>query len=241
MARINWSTKGMPLVSYGLDRGVLYPKNGHGIPWDGLISVENDESGSTRGYFVDGNKYATRANSSDYVATVSVYTYPPVLDENYTGFGFSYRTMLGDGDNYLIHLIYDAYFQFQGMAHTTSSDNPEPDLMKFKAHTKTVNHREMKPSAHIIINTERAKPEAIAELEGFLYGSDISEPVLPSIDDVYEIFEKHAILRITDHGDGTWTAEGPDEAIVMLSESIFEITWPSAIYIDEHTYTISSL
>lgn len=241
MSKIDWNTKGIPSITYGLDRGVLYPKAGHGIPWEGLISVEDEETGSAVGYFVDGSKYATRANSSDYVATVSVYTYPPALDENYTGFGFSYRTMLGDSDNYLIHLIYDAYFQFQGMTHSSSSDSPAPDLMKFKAHTRTVNHREMKPSAHIIINTERAKPEVISELEDLLYGTDISEPVLPTIDDIYEIFEKHATLRITDHGDGTWTAEGPDEAIIMLSESIFEITWPSAIYIDAQTYTISSL
>jgi hypothetical protein len=58
---------------------------------------------------------------------------------------------------------------------------------------------------------------------------------------VLEMFESGAILRIVDHGDGTWTATGPDEAIKMLSSTMFEITWPSAIYIDTETYKISSL
>jgi hypothetical protein len=78
-------------------------------------------------------------------------------------------------------------------------------------------------------------------LEDVLYGTDDESPRLPSPEEVFEIFEENAILRIIDNGDGTWTAIGPDSAIEMLDSETFEITWPSAVYIDADTYTISSL
>ena len=49
------------------------------------------------------------------------------------------------------------------------------------------------------------------------------------------------LLGSADHGDGTWTAIGPPEAIKMVSPTEFEISWPSAKPIDGASYTISSL
>lgn len=69
----------------------------------------------------------------------------------------------------------------------------------------------------------------------------MTPPRFPTLEELLDIFESGVILRITDHGDGTWTADGPDSAIQMLTESMFRITWPSAVYISADTYQISSL
>ena len=74
-----------------------------------------------------------------------------------------------------------------------------------------------------------------------LYGTNFTEPRMPSVSEIIEMFEAHSIMQIIDHGDGTWTAIGPESAIVMLDSTTFQITWPTAIYIDDVTYTISSL
>ena len=96
-------------------------------------------------------------------------------------------------------------------------------------------------SAHVVINPKNAYPWAMSAIEDILYGTGISDSRFPGIIEVVDLFENASILRITDNGDGSWTAEGPDEAISMLDSTSFEITWPSAIYLDSETYRISSL
>ena len=66
---------------------------------------------------------------------------------------------------------------------------------------------------------------------------------MPSIDEVIEILEQYVSLRITDHGDGTWSAEEINTTgiIQMEDDTEFSITWDSAKYIDDQVYTIESL
>ena len=74
-----------------------------------------------------------------------------------------------------------------------------------------------------------------------IYESSETSARLPEPQEIFDLFEDASILKITDHGDGSWTAEGPDEAIQMLDATSFEITWPSAVYLSSGTYRISSL
>ena len=93
----------------------------------------------------------------------------------------------------------------------------------------------------MIINSTIAYPGVLSVIENTLYGSADTSARLPEPQEIFDLFEDGAILKITDHGDGTWTAEGPDSAIQMLSATEFEITWPSAVYLSSDTYRISSL
>jgi hypothetical protein len=96
-------------------------------------------------------------------------------------------------------------------------------------------------TAHLIIDADVAYIETLAALEDVLYGTDEEDPRLPFPEEVFQIFEDHSILIVTDNGDGTFTVTGPDSAIIMLDPDTFQITWPSAVYIDADTYTIHSL
>ncbi len=81
----------------------------------------------------------------------------------------------------------------------------------------------------------------IQAIEDLLYGSASTAPRLPDPQEILDLFEEGAILKIIDHGDGTWTAIGPDDVVYMTDPDTFEINWPSVVYLDEDTYQVSSL
>ena len=58
MASLVWGESGQRFFETGIDRGVLFPKVGSGVPWDGIISVsESPTGGDPRPYYYDGFKY----------------------------------------------------------------------------------------------------------------------------------------------------------------------------------------
>jgi len=95
--------------------------------------------------------------------------------------------------------------------------------------------------SHFVIDTSVAYPAAVADLETILYGTETSDARLPDPFELFDFFESHSILLIVDHGDGTWTATGPDDVITMLDPTTFQISWPSAVYVDDVSYTLTSL
>jgi hypothetical protein len=96
-------------------------------------------------------------------------------------------------------------------------------------------------TAHLIVDSRIAYTSTLADLEDILYGTDSSNPTMPTPQEVFDIFEENSILIVTDHGDGSFTVDGPDSAIIMLDSTTFEITWPSAVFVDAVSYTIHSL
>lgn len=255
MTRISWGSFGSRRYETGVDRGVFYPSDGPGLPWNSLITVKEDPDGAamTKQY-VDGVPYWTQKTKEGFAAVLQAYTSPREFDE-YDGhngrqrrkpFGLSYRTLIGSDisadQGYKIHLVYNC------LAMPTTVDNStltpgglEATPFSWGLSTTPVPIPGAKPAAHLIIDSTIAYPEAIAAVEDALYGSDGGDPYLPSPQEVMDILEPFSVLLIVDHGDGTWSAIGPDEAIQMIDTDIFEITWPSAVYLDADTYTISSL
>lgn len=256
MTRILWDELGSRRFSTGVDRGVLYLQNGSGVPWNGLVSVNEAPSGAdvVDGYY-DGQKFFSRRKPEEFAATIEAFTYPVELDEfegrgtyvtdqRRTSFGFSYRTLLGndvDGTSlgYLIHIVYDAIVKPSIRSHTTISDSSSLNLFSWEM---TTSDRDIsgRSGSHLIIDSTIAYPWVIQAIEDLLYGSWATSAGLPDPQEILDLFEEGVILKITDHGDGTWTADGPDDAITLIGD-MFSITWPSAVYITSDTYQISSL
>lgn len=257
MTQIIWGETGTHRFSVGVDRGVLFLQNGRGIPWNGLVSVKETPSGSdVIENYIDGQKFFSRRSPEEYSATIEAFTYPLEFEE-YDGigqyatgqrrksFGFSYRTLIGnDADGidsgYLLHLVYDATTLPVTRKNLTVASSADPNLFSWVV-TTTPREFAGNTGSHLVIDSTIAYPWVMDAIEDMLYGSSVSDPKLPSPQEVLGLFEESSILKITDHGDGTWTAEGPDSAITMLDSTVFEITWPSALYIDGVTYKISSL
>lgn len=250
MSKLHWDEVGTRFYEAGVQKGVLYFQDGRGEAWDGLISVkESEESNSEPSYF-EGVRMRPEQELGQFQMSVSAFTYPERLDDvifspmEGSVKGFCYRTEsrndLGDV-GYKIHIIYNSLFVPSGKDYSTLTNSTDPIIFTWEVATKAVRSSLAGPTAHFIIDTRTIYSWTLEALEDVLYGTDEVDAYLPSLDELLEIFEEESILRIIDHGDGTWTAIGPDDVVYMLDETTFEITWPSAIYIAEDTYKISSL
>lgn len=239
MVKLFWMDKDYEV---GVDRGVFFPQEGQGEVWNGLISVDEVSSElKSRVKYRDGKKYTNRRSEDSFSATIKTYTYPlsfseyELVSRRRKEFGFSYRIKTENG--YKIHLVYNAIARMSSVSYTQS----DTASFSFDISTRPLPIPGGISSAHLIVDVPVAYSWTVAEFEDVLYGSDTNSSRLPTPQEVFDIFEVNSILRIIDNGDGTWTAIGPDSAIQMIHETRFEITWPSAIMLDDISYTISSL
>lgn len=230
MANLEWTASS---PSIGISHGAVYASNGSVYVWSGITAIADTSIQETARQYLDGQVQTISKPDGEYSATIKAYTYPEVLDGDPRFVGLTYRTGTA------IHLVYNPVVLSTG-AQSWDTDSDSPSLVDFEFSVST----RVSPGSsvsHVVVYLERANPSAVAELESFLYGTDSEDPRWPSIAWVVESFEARTILRIIDHGDGTWTAIGPEEAIKMVSPTEFEISWPSAIPTSNDTYTISSL
>lgn len=259
MTKLHWNVAGDRLFEAGVDRVVFFPEEGPGVPWNGVTAVKEDTAGSALPVqYVDGVPVRSQKIKEGFAVVLQAYSCPLEFEE-YEGsldiltrqqrkaFGLSYRTLVGNDTQgldhaYKIHLVYNALAMPSAVDYNSvSPDGLNAAPFSWGISTKPTEIPGAKPAAHLIIDTSVAYPEAIQAIEDVLYGSDTVEARLPSPAEMMDLFEQHAILTIIDHGDGTWTAIGPDDVVTMLDGDTFQITWPSAVYLDADTYQISSL
>src|SRR4051794_15075031 len=76
MASLVWDQVGERKFETGVNRGVLYPHDGSGVCWNGLISVEDSSSDEVEPIFFDGLKINDVLTPGDFTGTLKAYTYP---------------------------------------------------------------------------------------------------------------------------------------------------------------------
>ena len=163
-----------------------------------------------------------------------------------TPFNFTYRTRIGNDENgvdhaYLIHIVYNALIKPTQRALQTISDSIDVSTFSWDFETNPLRMGDRRGS-HLIIDSRLAYPWALEELETILYGSTTTTSTLPSPEFLLQLFEDASILKVTNHGAGTVTIEGPDDIVKMVGTNLWQIgPWPSVIQIAEHTYRASSL
>lgn len=252
MTRLIWGELSDRNFEFGVDRGVFYPPHDAGHAWGGLISVKEETIDASQSLiYIDGEGHQNRLLIGSFAAVISAVTYPDAFEpydgysgiysaQRRSGFNFSYRTMQANG-HYKIHLVYNATASPTDRNHSTINTSVDMELFEWNLTTKPVVIQSAKASSHFVIDTMQINPVVIDEIETILYGDAETTPSMPTVNELLAIFDAHAILRITDHGDGTWTAEGPDDVVKMLDATTFEIDWPSVIYDTEDKYTVRSL
>lgn len=225
-----------------MDQGVVYLKDQAGIPWSGLTEVLEDTDAKERSaLYIDGQKFSRRKFSENLFGSISAYSYPPELDDFLLTpgiskeFDLSYRTTTLT--SHRLHFIYNIRTQPSPMTYRMSEIAP----YQWAFTTRKVHIPYFKPSAHFVLDLSRAYPGVIARVEEIVYGDEVREPTLPPIGDLLDIFEEQSVLRIYDHGDGTWSAEGPDSIVSMIDATTFKIDWPSVVYLSADTYSVHSL
>lgn len=239
MSRLVWDSLESAVFRSGVDRGVVFPRTVPPTVWNGLVSVseKTTDAGQTEAYY-DGYKYVKTVGPESFAASVEAITYPEALDVD-DEFDLSYRTLVNDG--YELHLVYNAALRPAELNYASADSNLS--LSTFKWDMSTIPERldTARACAHIVISSSDTAPDVLTAVEGLIYGVDgINPPRIPHLPELIDMFEAGAIFKVIDNGDGTWTATGPDSMIEMLDSTTFQITSPSAIYLDAATYKLST-
>jgi hypothetical protein len=239
MSRLTWEDRG---YSLGVDRGVYFGPSGVGEPWNGLKAVvENESDSNETPRFFDGVKIDTRRSIGYFNGTIQAYHYPEGFYDNVMlrvrpkSFGLSYRE--GDFGNQKIHLVYNVTVKESGYQYRQI----DPDLWNWDFSTLPIPVPGVQRAAHIVVDTTLAYSSTVAALEDVLYGTEAADSRLPSPEEVLDIFESHSILTVTDHGDGTYTIDGPDSAVIDNGDGTFEVSWASVVILSADAFRISSL
>lgn len=245
MTRITWEKSPILL---GVDRGVFYPGANPGVPWSGLTKVTQNSDVTQRYIFIDGKKQESRILGGVFSGSISAYTYPREFEEYEVShalvqsrskkepFHFSYREKKVSSEHYLIHLVYNAIATPQSIDYSMVSATD----FTWDISTIPLSIENYRPTSHILLDTEYAYDTSVYLLEEKLYGNDLFDPQMPTLDELLAIFESTAILKITDNGDGTFTAEGPDEVVYSTGIDSAEISWSSVEQLSSDTYRLSS-
>lgn len=214
MSKLVWDNTGERLYETGVSKGVLYiPTEGvysKGVAWNGLTAVTESPSGAeATPLYADDIKYLNLMSNEEFGCTIEAYTYPDEFAECdgsasltagvYIGqqarktFGFCYRTVLGNdtesnAHGYKLHLIYGCLAAPSEKSYATINDSPEAITFSWEVSTTPVNVAGHKPTACITIDSTKADPTKLAELEKKLYGDTSAEPMLPLPDEIAQIF-----------------------------------------------------
>ena len=199
MSKLVWDNTGDRLYETGVKQGVLYPISSSGtypkgVAWNGLTAVTESPSGAeATALYADDMKYLNLYSAEEFGATVEAYTYPEEFGEcdgsaeiaqgvqigqqTRKAFGMCYRTTIGndtegDAHGYKLHIIYGAMASPSEKAYATINDSPEAITFSWELTTTPVNVTGKKPTASITIDSTKADPTKLAELEAILYGSD---------------------------------------------------------------------
>ena len=246
--RISWNEGVVRPYSSGVDRGMLYIPDEAGIPWNGLQEVVESSPDSVMSQlFQDGQRLTVRRRDLNYEAKLKAYTYPHEF-EPYAGysksfkrpFGFSYRVMTGP-ETYQIHLVYNIVAIPDDVVFSTLGDEIDPTFFSWTLASRPVKIAGRAPSSHLILDSETVHSWTMEAIEDQLYGGEGIISHLPTPDEIVQIFEDNAILKVVDNGDGTVTVTGPDEAIQALSDNRVKLNWPSVLNISPTEVKVSSL
>lgn len=265
MTVLEWDRVGERYYQTGVDRGVLYLKDGRVVPWNGLTGLEDGTNVELKSYYLDGVKILDHVTPGDYQGKLSAFTYPDEFEEVLGNpdvgsglrvyeqppkrFNLSYRTKVGndiDPDyGYKVHLLYNL--------------KAVPDAQKFDTVGQQLSAPEfswsltgeppiyaidgVKPAVHVSVDSNGPRPDLLETLEDILYGTPTADPRFPTMLEVRILFGEVGGLFIIDNGDGTWTAiDSSDDFISMLDSETFQIEHAIAEFTDpplNTTYTVS--
>lgn len=263
MPKLEWNRPKDHVMEAGLDRGVIYVEDGPAVPWNGLVSVDDDGDSTIKEFFIDGVAFLVIVSARKYKGKITAFTYPDefasLIGYEEVGDGFyadsqlpqrfslSYRTMVGAPDvdkkqHYKIHLIYMAVASLSGFSHETiTSQGIDPTTFQFDLAAVPQRVPNVLSSAHFIVDTRKVSEENLLILEDLLYGSDTQEAEMPPIETLVDLMSFDNTVVVVYNGDGTWTATGSNENIVMTDEDHFKITNVMAEYLTPEVYQFLGL
>lgn len=270
MTRVDWNASGEKYYEAGVQRGVLYPTTGPGVPWNGLLGVtEGSEGGEAKPVYMDGVKIRNRLTPDTEILTLKAFTYPSefeasdgvsyVMDAidvteqkglSVNGqirkpFNLSYRTEIGNdvdaiSHGYYIHLLYNCLASPTSRDFATLGSGTDASPFTWNITTTPVQVLGRRPTAHFLIDSRKTDAFLLEAFEDILYGTETTAARMPTPVEMIKLFANWLTFTLVDNKDGSWTATGPEGVINMLSQTEFEINWYSVTLTGPDSYTLSS-
>lgn len=211
MTRISWDAIGERFYEKGVDRTVLYVDTAPGVPWPGVIAVnEAPTGGDARAFYQDGIKYANFSAREDFAASLNAFSAPRefapceglaaiqnglfITHQPRKSFGMTYRTLVGNdtegpSHGYKIHLVYNALAGPSQRNNASISNEVAPNSLTWELTTLPPKMSGVKPTAHLVIDSRYTPGSLLEYIEGLLYGTEGTPPRLPSAEELIELFK----------------------------------------------------
>lgn len=187
----------------GVSHGVLYPAEGPGVVWNGLISVDEKLVGGDHSeHFLDGVKMLDVVKNRDFQAVVGAFGAPddfrPLEGRKRFGpgfsitgqprprFNFTYRSW--SEDSYRIHMVFNILATPGPRGHETLSNAPSPTNLSWTFDASPVAVPGLRPTGHVYVDSARTDSDILELIEEYLYGSDAIDPQFPTLENLVSIF-----------------------------------------------------
>jgi len=204
MTKLVWGEETARRYESGINNAVLYPTNGPGVAWNGIISIEESfVGGEVASFHFDGIKYLDTVSPKNYQATVTAFSAPeefaPSVGEKTVipgfiltrqpraKFGLSYKTYYGNGLDYKLNIVYNATASPNDKEYSSINASPEAKTLSWKVDAVPPTSSTYRPSAHFILDSTKAYPDALEAVETLLYGSNKISPRLPLIEELMDL------------------------------------------------------
>ena len=216
MSKIIFDNTGEKIYETGVDHCVLYVRDGNayqtGVAWNGITAINESPSGAeATPIYADNIKYLNIVSGEDFGATIEAYTYPDEFTEcdgsaeivagvkigqqTRKPFALCYRTLIGNdvagtGHGYKLHFIYNAQAAVSAKNYKTINESPEAMSFSWEISTTPEVVDGFKPTATVTVDSTKVDSTKLKALEDKIYGSENSEPTMPTISEIVSLLSK---------------------------------------------------
>lgn len=216
MSKIIFDNTGEKIYETGVDHCVLYVRNGNayetGVAWNGITAINESPSGAeATPIYADNIKYLNIVSGEDFGATIEAYTYPDEFTEcdgsaeiiegvkigqqTRKPFALCYRTLIGNdvagtGHGYKLHFIYNAQAAVSAKNYKTINESPEAMSFSWEISTTPEVVEGFKPTATVTVDSTKVDATKLKALEDKIYGTESSEPTMPTISEIVSLLSK---------------------------------------------------
>lgn len=213
MAKLVFDKTGERFYETGVKEVVLFVNDGtgyqKGVAWNGVTNISESPSGAeATPLYADDIKYLNLVSAEEFGASIEAYTYPEEFAEcdgsasitdgimigqqSRKTFALAYKTTVGNDSQgtdygYKLHIIYGCLAAPSEKAYASINDSPEAITFSWEISTTPVAVAGFKPTATVVIDSNKVATGAMAKIEAKIYGDAESEPTLVMPDEFADL------------------------------------------------------
>ncbi len=211
MVALQWDAAGTRKYETGCDHGILFPKDGDGVAWNGLTNVTETPAGAdnTKTY-ADNIVYGAIRAAETFGGTIEAYMCPDeflecdgfklvngvaVGQQPRKPFDVYYRTIVGNDQDpeagFKHHFGYGLTTSPSEKSYGTVNDSPEMTALSWEFESNPVSFTDvdfddLRPTSLLTIDSTSDLVDAtlLANLLDIVQGTDVDDPRMPTPDEV---------------------------------------------------------